>query len=275
MSPDGKLLAGALEEEIVAYDPGRGVATKLPGSRGRSCVWAPDGKHIIHSGVVGSDVDTLAIWWTRADGSTQPQKLAERKTRDLRVTSMSPDGRHLAFWTTRDETGGRPEIWTLNLDLRDPEHPKAEATQSFLSKPGGAQDAAFSPDGKWIAYTGRESGSHSPDIFVRPYPGTESTGQWQISSAGGGFPLWSPKGGQMYYLSNVGEIMVVDYRTGPGAFVASKPRPTGIRTAILATAIPYDASPDGKRFSCRPLRYQRRRASPRHVPFQLLRRTQA
>jgi Tol biopolymer transport system component len=250
VSPDGKLVAGSVEDGIVVYDPQRAAVRKLPSSQGRSVIWAPDGKHLAYSGGSGS-AGELGIWWVRADGSSQPQLLFSEKTLGLRVTSFTPDGRTLAFWMTRPNAngnGGRPEIWTMKMDLQDPEQPRAGKPELFLTAPGGVSDAAFSPDGRWIAYTVNESGSHTPEVFVRPFPGGSRSGQWQISNAGGGFPVWSRKGGELYYKSILGGIMAVDYRVTGDALEAAKPHQTLIHVANMSSAMSFDLAPDGKRF---------------------------
>jgi Tol biopolymer transport system component len=75
--------------------------------------------------------------------------LLESKT-DLRPYSFSPDGKRLAFAESRAETGY--DLWTLPLDLSDPEHPKAGKPELFVRTMLDEYEPAFSPDGQWIAY---------------------------------------------------------------------------------------------------------------------------
>lgn len=75
----------------------------------------------------------------------------------------------------------------------------------------------FSPDGRWVAYASNESGRY--EIYVRPFvpPGTSTglerapansgTGQWQVSTAGGIYPLWGSGGKELYYLAQDGQMM--------------------------------------------------------------------
>jgi serine/threonine-protein kinase len=50
---------------------------------------------------------------------------------------------------------------------------------------------AFSPDGKWLAYTSNESGRD--EVYVRPFPRTEGTARL-ISVNGGSGPVWALDG---------------------------------------------------------------------------------
>ena len=97
---------------------------------------------------------------------------------------FSPDGKRLAFAEVAPDTGA--DVWTLPLDLSDPEHPKPGNPELFLRTPSNEYDPAFSPDGRWIAYSSQESGQ--PEVYVRPFPGGRP-GMWQISTDAG--VLWS------------------------------------------------------------------------------------
>ena len=57
----------------------------------------------------------------------------------------------------------------------------------FLQTPFRETYAAFSPDGRWVAYHSNESGR--PEVYVRPFvePGVAdnaAVGRWQFSTAG-------------------------------------------------------------------------------------------
>jgi Tol biopolymer transport system component len=89
--------------------------------------------------------------------------------------SFSPEGQRLAYYANSPDTGF--DIWTLPLDLTDPDHPKSGKPEPFLRTPASELLPRFSPDGRWIAYRSEESGTN--EIYVRPFP-SGSGGKWQI-----------------------------------------------------------------------------------------------
>jgi Tol biopolymer transport system component len=250
-SPDGKRLAftvlGNKGPDVWVYDWERDISTQLTftGPGNLEVAWAPDGKHIVFG---SSAAGTAALWWLRSDGSGEPQKLLERKNTGvgLRPQSFAPDGRRLAF-DDNVTTVGEVEIWTLPLDLSDPEHPKPGKPEPFLTTSGRQVDAAFSPDGKWMAYSSNEFGID--DVFVRPYPGPG--GKWRISTTGGKFPTWSRSGRELFYFSlSEGRIMVANYAVHGDSFSAAKPRVWSDRQVLQPNFIRVlDLHPDGKRFA--------------------------
>ena len=253
-SPDGKRLAftlmGSKGPDVWVYDLERDTPTQLtftsPGNF--EMTWTPDGKHI----VFGSNAaGTAALWWIRSDGSGEPQKLLERKNTGvgLRPQSFTPDGLRLAF-DDNVISGVGVEIWTLPLDLSDPEHPKPGKPEPFLTTAVRQVDAAFSPDGKWMAYSSNESGID--DIFVRPFPGPG--GRWRVSPGGGKFPTWSRTGHELFYFSlSDGQIMVANYTVQGESFSATKPRVWSDRPVLMPNFIRVlDLHPDGKRFAVFP-----------------------
>ena len=110
----------------------------------------------------------------------------------------------------------------MPLDTSDPGHPKPGKPELFVRTPGAAIEPAFSPDGRWLAYTSNESGS--PQVYVRPYPGgAAGGGKWQISTAPGEFPIWSPNGRELFYVNLDGHIMVADYTAKGETFSPERP----------------------------------------------------
>jgi serine/threonine-protein kinase len=249
LSPDAKNLAIALNGDMVVYDPRRDSTTRITFNAGagyRYPCWMPDGKHIVFGQTVPAP--DYAIWWARADGSGQPEKLFSAPD-PLIPSSVSPDGRRIAF--ARSDAVTAFDIWTLPLDAKDPDHPKAGQPEPFLRKPAVQFDAAFSPDGRWMAYSSNEA-TGTFQVFVRPFPGGASAGQWQIStgSSPARFPLWSRNGRELFYLSaSNGRIMVAGYSARGDSFVVEKPRewsPAAVQYTGNTTAL--DLTPDGKHF---------------------------
>ena len=249
-SPDGRRLALAMisakGRDVYVYDPQRDALSRLTFTgQGNNPLWTPDGKHIVFW-------SANSLWWIRADGAGEPQRLLESKN-PLYTSSFSPDGRRLAYYEINPET--KIDIWTLPLDLTDAEHPKPGRPEPFLRTPFSEGSAVFSPDGRWLSYASDESGRF--EVYVRPFQSSQGGpgGKWQISTAGGDYSFWSRDGKELYYRGNDNRIMVVDYTAKGDSFAAGKPRvwsDTQIRPAAVGSP-PLDMAPDGKRFAVFPL----------------------
>jgi serine/threonine protein kinase/roadblock/LC7 domain-containing protein len=242
-SPDGQRLAvvnGSGNYDIFVYDLKRETMSRLTFNAQdvKHPVWTPDGKHIAFSARGG-------IFWIRADGGGEMQRLIESKGQ-LFSDSFSPDGRRLAYSELNPKTGA--DLWTIPLDVSDPDHPKPGKPEPFLQTPGQEFMAKFSPDGHWIAYYSDESGRN--EVYVRPFPG--SGGKWQISSGGGNLPVWSSAARQLFYQTLDAHIMVTDYTTTGDSFIAEKPRLWTDRPIRNLGIINRDLAPDGKRFAVFP-----------------------
>jgi len=236
ISPDGRRVAytvvGSKGTDVWVYESGRDAPTQITFSSpgGRELAWAPDSRHLVYG-------DVTALWWTRADGSSQPQKILDGAA-SPRPGFFSADGR-LAYSVS---PSGLPDAFTLPLDLRDPEHPRPGAPQPFLTEPQVEVDPAFSPDGKFIAYASNEG--NAEDVYVRPFPGPG--GKWKISTGGGKFPTFARTTHELFFLGSDDRIWVTSYTIQDGAFNAGKPRvwsPVKIfRDGVRQN---FDISPDG------------------------------
>jgi serine/threonine-protein kinase len=239
ISPDGKRLAFSSGTDIKIYDPGRDTVTRLTFTDQAvnfSPVWTPDGKHIVFE---SQGTRNYSLQWINAEGAGEAHKLLET-TNELSPYSFAPDGKRLAYSERAAETG--LDLWTLPLETSDPEQPKPGKPELFLGTPFTEQHPAFSPDGRWIAYSSTESGHN--EVFVRPFPAREvsGTGKWLISVGGGQFPIWSRDGRQLFYGDLDDHIMGAAYTAKGDSFAAGKPR------HIAPDAWNLDLAPDGKRF---------------------------
>jgi Tol biopolymer transport system component len=139
-----------------------------------------------------------------------------------------------------DVAGSRREISAVRLSdgQRD----------VVIGTSGLADQARFSPDGKWIAYNDRESGRF--EVFVVPFPPTGE--RWQISTAGGVQPEWRGDGHELFYLDATGVLMAADIRTVP-SFEPGPPHPL-FRTPLdgnNSEIDEYRVTADGQRFLLR------------------------
>jgi serine/threonine-protein kinase len=221
--------------------------------------WAPDSKHIVFG-------DGMALWWIRADGSGEPLKLLDNLQMP-RPFSFSPtlgkDGR-LVFTQGRTSSAG---IYTLPIDLSDPERPRAGKVEPFLTDPKIVEvDPAFSPDGKFLAYVLYESGREQ--VFVVPFPGPG--GKWRISTDGGKFPAWSRTTHEILFLGGDDHIMGVKYTSQGDTFSPGIPyvwSPTQVRRMGIQQN--FDLSADGKRVVMFPRPAAEQSQGSVHVTFLL------
>ena len=127
------------------------------------------------------------LYLIRSDGSGAAKRLTEGLPTKV-PTSFSPDGKSLDVFQTGN--GGSLDIFTMTVEA-DPGVRLGKA-ELFLGTPFGERHAAFSLDGRWLAYASNESGTY--EVYVRPYPGPG--GRWQVSTGGGRLPVWSRPGRQ-------------------------------------------------------------------------------
>jgi WD40 repeat protein len=211
--------------------------TSLSGSS-NSPVWSVDGKYIVFRLANHPDAGIYVI---RSDGSGEPQRLARG---DASPSAFSPDGTRLALESGNPFTA--MEVMTAPfVDASD--HPRL-GNPELLLRARGFPMPAFSPDGHWIAYASGETGQ--TEVYVQPFPGPG--GRVPISTEGGGFPVWSPNGHELFFLGADRRIMVTDYTPNGRSFSPGKPRvwsqPQILLNAEGGPFQPYALAPDGKRF---------------------------
>ncbi|MCP5119758.1 MAG: hypothetical protein GY953_53855, partial [bacterium] len=264
-SPVGKRLAlTAFEgsnQDLWVYEWERDTMLQLTfDPAGESApVWSPDGGHIAFASE--RDGGTRNIYWIRADGAGQVQRLTESKN-EQRPSSFSPDGKRLAFHENSSETGW--DIWTLPIE-GEPDSPQPGKAEVFLGTSSVELFPAFSPDGRWLAYQSTDSGTS--EVYVRPFPGPG--GKWLISNGGGEHPVWSPNGRELFYRTLDSRIMVATYTAKDDVFVADKQRLWSEKQ--FSTTRPtwnFDLAPDGKRFAVLMATDEAgEQAAPTHVTF--------
>lgn len=177
----------------------------------------------------------------RADGAGEAQRLTESEGLQ-HPCSFSPDGKRLAFQKVSPETD--MDLWTLPLDLGDPDRPKPGKPELFLRTSAVEWRAAFSPNGRWMAYVSGKIGAY--EVHVQPFPGPG--GKWQIPNDGGIDPVWSRNGRQLFYRTLDNRIMVVTYEAMGNSFVADKPGQWSEKR-FTEGFHNFDLAPDGRRFA--------------------------
>jgi serine/threonine-protein kinase len=266
-SPDGNRLALAVDHgnkgrEIEVYDRGRATISRLTfsGEVNWFPLWSPDGRYIVFE---SASSNGYGIALVRSDGSGTLQRLAEHNGLMI-PRSFSPDGRQLAYYEANPATGF--DILIAPFDASDPNHPKLGKPEAFLNTPFGESQPAFSPDGRWIAYSSTESGRQ--EVYVQPFPGPG--GKWKISTGGGNIAMWASHGRELFFRSPDGHIMVTDYVSTAGSFLASPPRRwSDFQIGITPFGSDASLAPDGKHFAVFPRRDVPPPAGSVHVTFLL------
>jgi Tol biopolymer transport system component len=202
----------------------------------------------------------------------------------------SPDSRQVLFGSDRGGGPGLPAYIKQAVDLDAPEIPVTNSSQApthdwsrdgqwllasngadIWIKPGIGEakpfpylatqfretGGRFSPDGQWIAYVSDET-SHF-EVFVRRFTGGPPAGEGrlQLSRDGGDYPVWGPRGEELFFLSPDSSLYAVDTRalvrsaTAPPAvrlFQACRgTQPSGIAGTGQTYWYPFDTH-DGQRF---------------------------
>jgi Tol biopolymer transport system component len=249
-SPDGERLAlmqiAPNNRGIVVYDCRRETRSRLTVDSDTQLTsfptWSPDGRHIVFQ---VSSASGNSLGWIRADGAGEIQRLLDSKN-VMYPYSFFPDGR-LAYFERDPDSGN--DLWTLALDLSDPEHPKPGKPELFLRTSSNEGHPAVSPDGRWIAYKSDESGGD--EVYVRPFP--PGQGKWTISNAGGQLPVWSRNGRELFFQNMDNRIMVTDYTATRDSFMQGKPHLwSDQQLHDVSGVLNYDLAPDGQRFAIFP-----------------------
>jgi Tol biopolymer transport system component len=237
LSPEGTRVVvsrkGSQGTDLWIEDLERGTESRFTSnpSFNHQPVWAPDGARIVFSSTRSGRTD---LYQKLTNGASQEELFYQDGGAKF-GTDWSPDGKFILFMNNRG-------VYAVPLEDRKP-----------LAVVQTGQHAQLSPDGRWLAYASRESGSL--EVYVQPFHMGSSapSGKWTISTAGGSNPRWRGDGKELFYLAADGKIMAVQVQSASGSkFAWGPPQPLfdvpPIASQLRFESFRYAVTADGKRF---------------------------
>jgi Tol biopolymer transport system component len=195
---------------------------------------SPDERTLFY-GRFNEDSNDIELWTTDLRrGLSQP---FDKQAFTVDSPRVSPDGRRLAFisaqtgvyvpWTMTLEknskkpvpgptSGARYLEWSADskfLLMRDGDQLRAFPVDSdgppVTALPHDADDARVSHDGRWLAYTIRESGER--EVYVERFGGGARV---RVSASGGFQPSWRADDRELFFRATPDRMMSVSVRLG-------------------------------------------------------------
>src|SRR6266508_1243745 len=227
LSPDGQRVALELSEatrDIYLFEFARGGLIRFTNDGENGCPrWTPDGKQVTFWRRTASGFDVIS----RAIDSGSETMFMSRETGEIQ--SWSPDGKTLVFMQNTPETS--VDVWMKSGD---------QPPRPWLMTRFRELLAAFSRDGKYVAYVSDESGQY--EIYVRTASGEGA--KWQVSNEGGEEPLWSRDGRELFF-RNGPKWMAAEVKT-EREFKAGTPHMLFEGPYLNVPGVSYDVAADGR-----------------------------
>jgi serine/threonine-protein kinase len=208
ISPDGRRVAVTRNDfDLWIFDLAtRDLDTRVTTDPGydRYPIWGPGDDELTY---VSTGPEGSSLRSRRADGLGAVEPVTEEGKARKFTESWSPTGERLLYSQNDPETGR--DLWIVPRG-------RPTAAEVFLRTKFNETWAAFSPDGKWVAYGSDETGGRF-EIYVTSYPDQDI--KRKVSREGGAFPAWSADGKRLFFAlsGNVMAVEATDSRWTPSA----------------------------------------------------------
>jgi len=248
LSPDGRRIAftrqdaGAPGADVWVTDWERNVTQRvtLDPADDLNPVWHPDNRRVAFTSYRNGNADVFVM---NADSRGEAVPLLNSAS-DESIEDWSKDGRFVVYKLGKD---GYEDLYVLPVDADG----KPGAPMPIVEGKYAKDEAQFSYDGKWLAYTSDESGTFQ--VYVVSFP--DKTQKHQVTPPeGGGQPRWQKDGKVLFYRAFDNRVMSVGMTLGT-PIASSIPRSMFIAFNSITSRDPqrhqWSVTPDGKRFLIR------------------------
>jgi len=239
LSPDGGRVAVAVADrsrvsrDIWFYDLKSGDRHQFTSDPADEnwLIWSPDGSRVLLNSFTR---ERLSLFEAPSSDATQARSVLEGSEGKWPV-SWSPDGRYVLYVTNNDSTSN--DIWVLLRDGTGSPYP-------YLRTSASENWAAFSPDGRYVAFSATVSGQ--PEVFVAPFPA--ATRRWRVSADGGSQARWRRDGKEIFYVAPNRMLMSVAVTASRDGIVAGNHQPLFELQHPYGAYHAFDVTADGQRF---------------------------
>jgi dipeptidyl aminopeptidase/acylaminoacyl peptidase len=240
ISPDGTRVAVAVNDaaratrDIWMYNLGSGERTQFTSepSDENWLIWSPDGARVLLNSFAR---DRLTLLEAPSSGANERTPLLEGDEGKWPV-SWSPDGKYVLYVTNNNRTSN--DIWVLLRDGSGSPFP-------YLHTAASENWAAFSPDGKWVAFSAADANSGQPEVFVAPFPAP--TKRFRISADGGSQARWRKDGKEILYLAPNRMLMSAQLETNASGVTVKDYEPLFELQHPYGAYHAFDLTRDGQR----------------------------
>jgi Tol biopolymer transport system component len=239
LSPDGSRVAVAVVDRalrtrnIWMYQTASGMRQQFTSDAADEnwLIFSPDGGRA----VVNAFSPEQSGLFTSSATAAVPRKLLLDAPSGAWPVSWSPDGSSILVVTNSPKTAN--DIWSLSV-VGDPT-PKA-----FQRSEASENWAAFSPDGRWVAFSST-AGSEIPEVYVTRFPTPGRT--WRISADGGTQARWRRDGKEILYMAPDRQLMSAAITLSDDSVTVDRIDPLFTMRFPYGSYHAFDVTKDGQR----------------------------